>query len=117
MPATAAAITPIPKPEVLPRDGIEIDHTNCLVVDPQLSGIGGKLVATVEHFELLNDPEGFPWQVTQVVENPLGLKEAMEQAREYATQQGVPVILVNQEQLGTARQRQQTDTSIIGLPG
>ena len=116
MPTTAAALSPIPEPEVLPRNGNEIDHPNCLVVDPQLAGITGELVATVEHLELLESPDGFPWQILPVVNKAIPMKDAMEQARAYASEQGVPVILVNQEQLATAKQRHRTDTSILPLP-
>jgi len=113
------ALTQEPRPAsvvVLPRSGNEIPHPNCLVVEPYTDGArGDQLLASVEHYQEVANPSGFPWKILPVNNEPLAFKDAMNLAMAYAKRQGVPIILVNHEGLSSAAERQQTDTAILNV--
>ena len=101
---------------VLPRTGMEIPYPNCLVVEPfRDPAWGDELLATIEHFVAVEHPSGFPWNITRVNENTLVLKDAIQEALAYAQRNDVPVILVNHDDLSTADERRQTDTTAINI--
>lgn len=101
---------------VLPRSGNEIPHPNCLVVEPYHDGArGDRLLASVEHYQEVASPNGFPWKILPVNNEPLSFKDAMNLAMAYAKRQGVPIILVNHEGLSSPSERQQTDTAVLNV--
>ena len=101
---------------VVPRNGNELPHSNCLVVEPLRDPHNGdRLLASVEHYREVENPTGFPWRITPVNNDPLGFKEAMELAMAYATDHSVPVIVVNHDGMSSDSERQQTDTAILDL--
>ena len=103
---------------VLPRSGNEIPHPNCLVVEPYREAARGDvLLATVEHYQEVENPAGFPWKIIPVNKEPLAFKDAMELAMAFAKRHAVPVILVNHDGLSSAAERQQTDTAVLNLRG
>jgi len=102
--------------QVVPRSGNEIPYPNCLVVEPYRDvDCDDNLVASVEHFTETENPSGFPWRIVPVNDDPLPFKKAMELAMAYAQRLNVPVILVNHDSMSSAKERQQTDTTILNL--
>lgn len=111
-----AAETPSTGVTVLPRSGNEIPYPNCLVVEPfRDAAQNDQLCASVEHFVEIQNPTGFPWKITPVNNEPIGFKDAVELAMAYAQRHGVPVILVNHDDLSSAAERQQTDTTVLNM--
>ena len=99
--------------KVVPRSGNEIPYPNCLVIDT--SSDSGTIMATVEHFQESRTEGGFPWKIEPVNDQPLPFDVAIDLATRYAEDNGVPVILVNQEGLSSDQHKQQTDTEIIDM--
>jgi hypothetical protein len=107
---------PIAGVTVMPRSGNEIPHPNCLVVEPYRdTARGGELLASVEHYQEVENPTGFPWKILPINREPMAFKRAMELAMAYAKRQNVPVILVNHDGLSSADERQQTDTVVLNV--
>lgn len=113
----AALEQPVPSGvTVVPRNGNELPHPNCLVVEPSRDPHSGdRLLASVEHFREVENPSGFPWRITPVNNEPLGFKEAMELAMAYAKRHAVPVIVVNHDGMSSDSERRQTDTAVLDL--
>jgi hypothetical protein len=120
-PASNSALAALDQPTpagvtVVPRNGNEIPHPNCLVVEPfRDAAHGDRLLANVEHYLEIENPTGFPWRIVPVNNEPLSLTDAMELAMAYATKQAVPVIVVNHDGMSSDSERQQTDTAILDL--
>ena len=104
--------------QLVPRYDDVITHPNCLVVDPYRdTERGSTIMASVEHYLESRGAAAFPWQIVQVIEEPLVLKAAVDAALEYARNYKVPVIFLNQGSVSTAAERQQTgSTEILRLP-
>ena len=99
---------------IIPRDDDRINHPNCLVVAPYRNAANGAVImANVEHYIEHKDSTGFPWKIVPVTEEPLRLKAAIAAAVSYAKDNGVPVILLNQDGFSTAAERRQTDTKML----
>ncbi len=105
--------------QIIPRyDESDITHPNCLVVAPfRDPSYGPILFANVEHYLESKEATGFPWEITLLTEEPLRLKDAVDAAVDYAEENDVPVILINQDGFSTDEEREQTGTTaILKLP-
>jgi len=96
---------------VIPRYDDDISSSNCLVVAPfRMSERGPTILATVEHYRANTDDNGFPWTILPVVSDALPLKEAMDAAINYAKENGVYAVFVNQDGFSSDAEKRQTDT-------
>lgn len=113
----AALEQPVPNGvTVVPRNGNELPHPNCLVVEPSPDPSNGdRLLAFVEHYREVENPTGFPWRILPVNNEPLAFKEAMDLAMAYAQRHAVPVIVVNHDGMSSDSERRQTDTAVLDL--
>ena len=62
---------------------------------------------------LNDDPDGFPWKISPVLQEGIPLKEAMERAVQHARENEIPAILVNEHDFSTDVEKQRTDTKIL----
>ena len=100
--------------QIVPRYDDNITHPNCLIVDPYRDAAHGPtIMATVEHYSESKNSTGFPWEIVEVIEEPLVLKAAIEAALKYAEDNKVPVIFINQDGFSTVAEKQQTDTTAV----
>lgn len=100
--------------QLIPRYDDDISHPNCLVVAPfRQTKHRPTIMATVEHYAENPDPNGFPWTILPVIENPLELKAAVDEAMKFAKANGVPVVFLNQDGFSSADELQQTDTKAL----
>ena len=99
--------------EIVHRSGNEISHSNCLVVAPYRKTANSQILATIEHYMVNDEPGGFPWKISPVLQDGVPLKEAMERAVQHACENAIPAILVNEHDFSTDVEKQRTDTKIL----
>lgn len=103
-----------PGVQLVPRYDDDISHPNCLVVAPfRKLRYGSTIMATIEHYRSNPERSGFPWTILSVIERPLELKAAVEEAMKYAAANGIPVVFLNQDGFSSDQELQKTDTKAL----
>ena len=100
--------------QLIPRYGDDISYPDCLVVAPfRKVKHGQTIMATVEHYKINPNADGFPWTIRPVTVSPLELKVAVGEAMKFAKANGIPIVLLNQDGFSSAAELRQTDTKAI----